>query len=405
MVFHEKKTIALVIKTPNQAHGDQRIEDVDTEWTVKELKTYLSRVYPNNPLESDQRLIYSGKLLPDHLHVRDIFRKTDLTPTVHLVCAIRTQPRGPLGARPKVREAEQHETQSSTIPTRQNPDATQDGTVPTDPEPRQRRPTTASPAQWPGTTTPAEITNPTFPTYSLYSPQQLLWLQHMYARQYYMQYQAAYAAAASAPLTPVTSLPVAPHQAAVAAALPNQGPIDNLPANQNAQDAAFINPGVANQNLRMNAQGGPVMEDEEDMNRDWLDWVYTAARLGVFLSIVYFYSSLSRFVLVMSSLFLMYMHTAGWFPFRQRALVRGLQNQVPEVMQNQQNQDRNPVPPAEVPAGEEGVQADVEVRPDEPHLPAAVLVPQHRVSMVWTAWIFFKAFFASLIPEAPALAH
>lgn len=25
--------------------------------------------------ESDQRLIYSGKLLPDQLHVRDIFRK------------------------------------------------------------------------------------------------------------------------------------------------------------------------------------------------------------------------------------------------------------------------------------------------------------------------------------------
>lgn len=34
---------------------------------------------------------------------------------------------------------------------------------------------------------PAAMTHPAFPTYSLYSPQQLLWLQHMYARQYYMQ--------------------------------------------------------------------------------------------------------------------------------------------------------------------------------------------------------------------------
>ncbi|CDQ73550.1 unnamed protein product [Oncorhynchus mykiss] len=399
-----QKTITLVIKTPNQAHGDQTIEGVDTDWTVKELKTHLSRVYPNNPTESDQRLIYSGKLLPDQLHVRDIFRKTDLTPIVHLVCAVRTQPRGPLGARPKVREPE---PQPSAMPTRQNPEgATPAPSVPTEPELRQRRYTSTSPAPpaWPGTTTPgaAEITNPTFPTYSLYSPQQLLWLQHMYARQYYMQYHAAYAAAASAPFAPATgpSLPAAPHQAAVPAPLPNQAPIDNLPANQNAQDGAFINPGAANQNLRMNAQGGPVMEDEEEMDRDWLDWVYTAARLGVFLSIVYFYSSLSRFALVMSSLLLMYLHTAGWFPFRQRPLVRGPNNQVPEVIQNQ---DRNPVPPVEVPAGEEG--AEAEVGPDEPHPLTAVPVPQHRVSIVWSAWIFFKAFFASLIPEAPGVAN
>lgn len=33
----------------------------------------------------------------------------------------------------------------------------------------------------------AAMNHPAFPTYSLYSPQQLLWLQQMYARQYYMQ--------------------------------------------------------------------------------------------------------------------------------------------------------------------------------------------------------------------------
>ena len=34
---------------------------------------------------------------------------------------------------------------------------------------------------------PGNMAQPIFPTYSLYSPQQLLWLQHIYARQYYMQ--------------------------------------------------------------------------------------------------------------------------------------------------------------------------------------------------------------------------
>lgn len=98
---------------------------------------------------------------------------------------------------------------------------------------------------------------------------------------------------------------------AVPAPLANQNPINNnLPANQNqrpAQDGAFIDPGEANQNMRMNAQGGPVVEDEEDMERDWLDWMYSAARFGVLLMIVYFNSNLSRFLLVMSTLLLMYL--------------------------------------------------------------------------------------------------
>lgn len=124
--------------------------------------------------------------------------------------------------------------------------------------------------------------------------------------------QAALAAAGSLPSAPMTTVgqypPVPPHQVPVPAPMANQNPIDNLPANQNpAQDAAFINPVEANQNMRMNAQGGPVMEDEEDVERDWLDCLYSAARFGVLLMIVYFNSNLSRFLLVMSTLLLMYL--------------------------------------------------------------------------------------------------
>lgn len=102
--------------------------------------------------------------------------------------------------------------------------------------------------------------------------------------------------------------PVPAHQVPVPAPLANQNPIDNLPANQNpAAEAAFINPGQANQNMQMNAQGGPLMEDEDDVERDWLDWLYSAARFGVLLMIVYFNSNLSRFLLVMGTLLLMYL--------------------------------------------------------------------------------------------------
>lgn len=395
----DKETISLVIKTPNQFHGDQLIEGVRVDWTVKDLKCHLSNVYPTNPAEKDQRLIYSGKLLQDNLLLSDVFSKvsSEPKPILHLVCAVRPQPAAQLGARPKVTSTQQQSSQPSPLTASQSSESQGPSvtSVPSMDGLRQR-----GHAAWPGTNTSmpvsAAMTHPAFPTYSLYSPQQLLWLQQMYARQYYMQYHAAMAAAASAPMAaPASSLPVGPHQAAVPAALPNQGPINDLPANQNAPGPAFINPEGANQNLRMNAQGGPVMEDEEDMNRDWLDWVYTASRLGVFLSIVYFYSSVSRFILVMSSLVIMYLHTAGWFPFRRRPQDRPHNLPAPEVIQNQQNQneDRHPgpvPPPAEV---EDAGAA-------EPAM-TAMPVPPVRPPILWTTWVFFKAFFASLIPEAP----
>lgn len=56
----------------------------------------------------------------------------------------------------------------------------------------------------------------------------------------------------------------------------------------------------------MNAQGGPVL-NEEDLHRDWLDWVYTVSRAAILLSIVYFYSSFSRFVMVMGAMLLVYL--------------------------------------------------------------------------------------------------
>ncbi|XP_072292127.1 homocysteine-responsive endoplasmic reticulum-resident ubiquitin-like domain member 1 protein [Eucyclogobius newberryi] len=388
------KTISIVVKTPNQHQEDQTINGVNANWTVKDLKLHLSAVYATNPAVNEQRLIYSGKLLPDHLHIRDLSRQTDSTLTLHLVCAVKNPPQQTMA--PKNKESEtSHSSPSSSAST----SADQSEAAP---ELRQRRASVAPirTTTWPTAQIyePPAVTQPSFPTYSLYSPQQLLWLQHVYARQYYMQYHAALAAANVGPLHQTTTTiaqypPVPAPQVPVPAPLANQNPID-LPANQNpAPDAAFIDPGVANQNMRMNAQGGPVMEDEEEVERDWLDSFYSAARLGVLLMIIYFNSNLSRFLLVMGMLFFMYMHTAGWFPFRRRAV----QVQPPNPPQAPENQ--NPQPAA----------ADEEDRPAEdgpedgaePGPMTAVLVPPHRVSAVWTAWVFFKTFFSSLIPEGP----
>lgn len=78
---------------------------------------------------------------------------------------------------------------------------------------------------------------------------------------------------------------------------PNQGVRPNpdpLPQNQPAD------------RVQMNAQGGAALNDDE-LNRDWLDWLYTVSRAGVLLSIVYFYSSFSRFVMVVGAMLLVYL--------------------------------------------------------------------------------------------------
>ncbi|XP_061775885.1 homocysteine-responsive endoplasmic reticulum-resident ubiquitin-like domain member 1 protein [Nerophis ophidion] len=397
------ETMTILVKTASQAVEDQTVDGVRWNWTVKELKTHLSAVYPTKPTESDQRLIFAGKLLPDHLSMRDLFRQTDLIPTLHLVFAVRTQKQSPEGERAQETEQPHLSLPSPTPPsprstavlrqrreTSSNPAATQVNTQ--SPAPPQHAPA------WPGNSVSATspMTQTAFPAYSLYSPQQLLWLQHVYAQQYLMQYHAALAAAGTAPaVSPATvgQLPaVHAHQVPVPAPIANQNHIHIQPANQNpAQDGAFIDPAIANQNMRMNAQGGPVMEDEEDLERDWLDWLYSAARLGVMLMIVYFNSSLSHFLLVMATLFIMYLHTTGWFTLRRREQAPG-PNQLhpPEVQNNQENENRIPNPAAV---------GQMEGAADNQEPMTAVLVPPNSSSIMWTVWVFLKTFFSSLIPD------
>ena len=69
--------------------------------------------------------------------------------------------------------------------------------------------------------------------------------------------------------------------------------------------------GVRNQ--VMNAGGGGVMEEDDmnagaDRDRDILDWMYLTSRVVLLLSIVYFYSSIARFLLVACLAGLVYLY-------------------------------------------------------------------------------------------------
>ncbi|XP_068178908.1 homocysteine-responsive endoplasmic reticulum-resident ubiquitin-like domain member 2 protein isoform X2 [Antennarius striatus] len=385
--------VTLVIKAPNQKYEDQTISCF-LNWTVERLKAHISNVYPSKPLSKDQRLVYSGRLLQDHLQLGDVLRKDEYH-MVHLVCASHSPPASPMPRSPPhtdlnssdppatavnaPNQDSQAASPSSSVPGGYDGLRYRGGLPPYDPRGPPGVP------HWPdGAPVPLQGV----PPHPVYAPMQMLWWQ-MYARHYYMQYQAA--VAASQPPSPAPS-PHQPPQPNEAAQPPPLGPHPDPRAAPAPEDRP------ANPNIQMNAQGGAVLNDDE-LNRDWLDWLYTVSRAGVLLCIVYIYSSFSRFLMVVGATLLVYLHQAGWFPFRPEPQNRGgarAPQEEGERHQDIQEMERLMDEGMEdEDSGEEGGGG-----PEDPaHVapPAGAGLPEP--SFLTTAWSFISTFFTSLIPE------
>ncbi|XP_072455253.1 homocysteine-responsive endoplasmic reticulum-resident ubiquitin-like domain member 2 protein isoform X2 [Notamacropus eugenii] len=349
----EPPPVTLVIKTPNQRYGDQTVR-CPAEWTVGRLKAHLAQAYPGRPSTKDQRLVYSGRLLPDHLKLKDIVRKQDEYHMIHLVCASRTPPSSPQAS--SRRGSEEALTSNSSY----SSDNSGSSTLSSSQE--SLTPTASSASE--GLRYRNSPQAPANPEQSLQFP-------------YVVQGQAAVSAQATSNTDPAR---------AAAAQAPN---LANVPAHEPppGPDA-----GAQNANVQMNAQGGPVL-NEEDLNRDWLDWLYTLSRAAVLLSIVYFYSSFSRFVMVMAAVLLVYLHQAGWLPFRHE----GGQLQAPnnaDVNHDGQN-GNNPDLEEMEHLMDDGLDDESEEDAGED----AGAGPQP--GLVASAWSFITTFFTSLIPEGP----
>ncbi|NXB38585.1 HERP1 protein, partial [Eulacestoma nigropectus] len=378
--------LSLLVRSPAQRHRDLRLR-AEPAWTVRRLKTELRRLLPDAPPEEDQKLIYSGKLLLDHHCLGELLPKHGELHALHLVYNFKTP-------------ANMQETKSEVIRLKlilnlrlvtKNEKGVFNNL-------EGRINFVFGCTKWQKLYTLLETTQrpfqsvaPGFSAYTTYSMLQMSWFQQIYARQYYMQYLAS-TAASSDPSHAQRSqeIPVAP--VTPPAPLPDPFPAQNQPGNQNV--AAQVN-AVADQNLRMNAQGGALMEeDEEGGNRDWLDWLYSATLLYVFVNMVYFYSSISRLLLVMGGTILMYLHHAGWFPFRRRP-VQPFPGNVPPQAALNQDQNNN------LQGENRGRTNESETPPDEGQ--AFQELQQANPSLMSTAWVFFKTFFASLLPEGPGL--
>ncbi|XP_008945875.1 PREDICTED: homocysteine-responsive endoplasmic reticulum-resident ubiquitin-like domain member 1 protein, partial [Merops nubicus] len=332
--------------------------------------------------EADQKLIYAGKLLLDHHYLRDLLPKHGELHALHLVynwktpADVQETPEEVRAAQPVLLSgASQEQSVSSSSSERLRCSSGGRASA----EASNRLETTQHPFQ---------SVAPGFSAYATYSMLQMSWFQQIYARQYYLQYLASTASADSSHAQCSQEIPVAP--VTPPAPLPDPFPAQNQPGNQNA--AAQVD-AAANQNLQMNAQGGPLMEEEEGGNRDWLDWLYSATLFYVFVNIIYFYSSVSRFLLVMGGTVLMYLHHVGWLPFRRRPVQPFPANVAPQAAVNQ-DQNNN------LQGGNAGRAGESEASPDGRGLQE---LQQANPSFMSTAWVFFKTFFASLLPEGPGV--
>ncbi|XP_053370942.1 homocysteine-responsive endoplasmic reticulum-resident ubiquitin-like domain member 2 protein [Clarias gariepinus] len=269
--------VVLVIKAPDQKYDDQTISCF-LNWTVEKLKSHLSNVYPSKPRSKDQRLVYSGKLLQDHCKLRDVLRKQDEFHMLHLVCASRSPPVSPATRR---RNEPTNATSSRSPAPR---DTVQSASTE---EAHDRNSSYIHPSAHGSAWTEwfnQQRHNTNTPHYPMYNPHTLLWWQQLYTWHSHINYQMW--VASLRPPEPLATPPVPPVEQAQAVARDNP---------RNAPVGAGLN--------------------EEELNRDWLDWVYAASRAVVLLSLVYFYSSFSRFVMVTGAMLLLYLHQAGWLPF------------------------------------------------------------------------------------------
>ncbi|XP_036432849.1 homocysteine-responsive endoplasmic reticulum-resident ubiquitin-like domain member 2 protein [Colossoma macropomum] len=354
--------VILVIKAPDQKYDDQTI-NCFLNWTVEKLKTHLSKVYPSKPRSKDQRLVYSGKLLQDHCKLRDVLRKQDEFHMLHLVCASRSPPPSPTAHR---RNSSKSPTvnadnsggvtpvgnvQSASSEETPNRLSQNSGAVP-------NHPSTYGYAwgQWLDQHGP----NARMPHYPMYNPMTLLWWQQLYAWNYHMSYQAW---------------------------------ASSLRPSQQSASPSVSPPREGWEPVRENPQNAPAGEgqNEEDLNRDWLDWVYTASRALILLSIVYFYSSFSRFVMVTGGMLLLYLHQAGWLPFNLENELQDLADPANHDELNAENQNDLQDMERLADEGEEDDEQRGEGTDDAER--------GMNMGFFSSAWSFITTFFASLIPE------
>uniref|UniRef100_A0A0P4VMK6 Putative cysteine-responsive endoplasmic reticulum-resident ubiquitin-like domain member 2 protein n=1 Tax=Rhodnius neglectus TaxID=72488 RepID=A0A0P4VMK6_9HEMI len=321
--------VKLTIKAPNQMVDDHLI-DCDRNCTIREIKEYLFKDYPTHPKPENQKLIYSGKLLGDELPLSDVLKTYAGTEnnTIHLVCSAGSSIRAKTVASRSVQTTTPDLHSQSSVTSNQHYQSSSisngvSGNNVGDDIFRRNDVSTAS-------------------SYAGF------YMRHMYLQN----------------LTPQQHQNL--HEAYVHYIRNHMRLANRLcPANPQEQVESPQNQ-PANQGVQPNQA---EVEEDGVAQRDWLEWMYIMTRLVVLFSVVYFYSSPLRFIVVMTMALLLFnMDVDRW---------RRRQDNVPNDAQARQNGDGS---------------ADL---PQEQHQVNEANHP-HLLHVIAT---FISSFFLSLIPE------
>ncbi|KAF0307859.1 Homocysteine-responsive endoplasmic reticulum-resident ubiquitin-like domain member 2 protein [Amphibalanus amphitrite] len=376
--------ITVLIKAPNQKHDDHPVQCRGT-WTVQQLKGHLAENYPTKPTLREQRLIYSGQLLTDDSRLGDVLRRHDddsTVHTVHLVCAPPAEP-APSHAGGGLRHRRQQQQQAAPQPQPQQP-----------PQPQ-----VAAAAAPPAGALPHQYDLGQWAQQLHGGHHQLLAMQHMYS-QYWAQYaQMMQYGPGSMPLIWPQPTPVpaagSGHLPAAAAAAHTPPPAAPAPAPAAAQPPPPAPAPAANnnQNVRLNAQGG-VMDEEEDAGGqwDWLDWLHGLARLSVLFLAVYFLRLCLPARCSCSASDSWPISPAAPREEQPGGEDRGDAAQPPQREDGQEERREDRREDGELRVSEELRRVMEQMGVQPPQL-------ENRPHPFTLAWTFFKSFFASLIPD------
>ena len=374
-------TVKLKIRTP--CLGEGRDLEVNSEWTVAQVKNEIQKEWPNHPSPVDQRLIYSGKMLENHCVLKDVLRFEDgwSDHTIHLVCKQTQAP------------ATQAPTQREGLRQRTNRSAAAASPVLEDAPPAHQDTNRGAADQWQNYHSQIMMQQ--------YYAQYLQYMQYIQnpdqwnpnqTHQQQVNHQemtaafnsmAAAAAAAAAAVGGPQQLPVAPQQHA-----PAREPVEPAPADRVVAVAAGDDLGAgAAGNVFMNAGAGAVgamEEDDDEMDggrRDIFDWFYVLTRVLVLIFVVHSYSSFARFSLVAGIAIIVYLYRFGVM------VVHGDEEENRQPPREQQQPEPQPAQ-AEPVAGEA----------EEP-TPAIETVQEQQRAWYDLAGTFVTTFFTSMVPN------
>lgn len=395
--------LKLVIKAANQKYEDFVVDEIKLEWTIKQLKVHLTENYPQKPEYVSIRLIYSGKMLHDHWTLNECIRQNSEVTShiIHLVLASTSS------TKPEVKST----LNTSALIEDQDTDAENELTPDTSSMSSGSQSSTSSLFSSPHVTNPNADNNGSVPiteattelnssgVHHLTPKQQYEHIHSEYLRHYesmgisvqenawysaYVQQLALYKHMYSNYLQAQTDPSI---QVNFANFVPPPNPI-NSQHHANEQQPAHNNqappqeaqppPQAARHAPAAAAPPAEVVERDDD----WLSLLHTIVSFLVLLSIIYYYSSLERFMVIFAIVIGLIVYHNGWFSLQRRQIQPRV---VPAAQANNENPENE--------------------QPNENDFERAQAPASNNPNYFRLFVSFVLTFFTSLIPERPRIAN